>query len=293
MRISFVHIFLSFALLLLSLSGKCQLQDAHKEDHIEVSLRLIGHELLLSVQDSTSRVLPIIWEDSIYGIEFESRFILSTEDLAAIVKRIAEKHQLAKRYIMEVQTMDSNEVVYSFESNQQVASDIIPCGGRNYPKDHYRILFKILEPYPTSEIQPKQLAKNNRWIFIVVGILALLVVCLILLKKRKTKQESGSKENLIKIGLYSFNQNTGELFFKNEKTQLTNKESELLYLLFQNKNTTIERDTILNEVWGDEGDYVGRTLDVFISKLRKKLEADESIKVSNVRGVGYKLIIEN
>ena len=57
-------------------------------------------------------------------------------------------------------------------------------------------------------------------------------------------------------------------------------------------NTTVERDVILNMVWGDEGDYVGRTLDVFISKLRKKLEADSSVKIVNIRGVGYKLVTE-
>jgi DNA-binding response OmpR family regulator len=48
----------------------------------------------------------------------------------------------------------------------------------------------------------------------------------------------------------------------------------------------------LNKVWGDEGDYIGRTLDVFISKLRKKLEADSSIKIVNIRGVGYKLVMD-
>jgi len=57
-------------------------------------------------------------------------------------------------------------------------------------------------------------------------------------------------------------------------------------------NTTVEREVILNIVWGDEGDYVGRTLDVFISKLRKKLEVDSSIKIVNIRGVGYKLVTD-
>jgi DNA-binding response OmpR family regulator len=54
----------------------------------------------------------------------------------------------------------------------------------------------------------------------------------------------------------------------------------------------VERDEILNKVWGDDGDYVGRTLDVFISKLRKKLEADACVKIVNIRGVGYKLVVD-
>jgi DNA-binding response OmpR family regulator len=74
---------------------------------------------------------------------------------------------------------------------------------------------------------------------------------------------------------------------------LTSKEADLLILLHNSVNTGIEREVILNEVWGDEGDYVGRTLDVFISKLRKKLEGDSSVKIVNIRGVGYKLVLNN
>ena len=76
-----------------------------------------------------------------------------------------------------------------------------------------------------------------------------------------------------------------QLFF------IPNKETDLLLLLYKAANTTVERELILNVVWGDEGDYVGRTLDVFISKLRKKLEADSSVKIVTTRGVGYKLVV--
>ena len=65
---------------------------------------------------------------------------------------------------------------------------------------------------------------------------------------------------------------------KAQSIELSSKETDLLFLLFSNENTTLEREHILNVVWGDEGDYVGRTLDGFISKLRKKLEADASVK---------------
>jgi len=67
----------------------------------------------------------------------------------------------------------------------------------------------------------------------------------------------------------------------------------LLSLLYASVNETVNKETLLNKVWGDEGDYVGRTLDVYISKLRKKLESDTSIKLKNIRGVGYKLIVED
>ena len=81
------------------------------------------------------------------------------------------------------------------------------------------------------------------------------------------------------------------LHSKSESTELSGKETELLLLLFNNENKTLEREFILNQVWQDTGEYVGRTLDVFISKLRKKLEADPSLKIINIRGVGYKFVM--
>lgn len=66
----------------------------------------------------------------------------------------------------------------------------------------------------------------------------------------------------------------------------------MLGLLYTNINRNVTREDILQIVWGDEGDYLGRTLDVFISKLRKKLETDPNIKIVNIRGVGYRMVLE-
>ena len=98
--------------------------------------------------------------------------------------------------------------------------------------------------------------------------------------------------NWISLGKYHFDKLNSELILEEQRIELTSKEADLLFLLYETVNTTIERDVLLNKVWGDEGDYIGRTLDVFISKLRKKLEFDERIKIVNVRGVGYKLVMD-
>ena len=65
----------------------------------------------------------------------------------------------------------------------------------------------------------------------------------------------------------------------------------MLDLLYVNLNQTVSREHILQVVWGDEGDYLGRTLDVFISKLRKKLDADSNLKIVNIRGIGYRMVL--
>jgi DNA-binding response OmpR family regulator len=84
-----------------------------------------------------------------------------------------------------------------------------------------------------------------------------------------------------------------ELSHNGKPVELTSKESDLLQLLSHSANDTVDRETILKTVWGDDGDYIGRTLDVFISKLRKKLEADPNVKIANIRGIGYKLIVDS
>ena len=108
----------------------------------------------------------------------------------------------------------------------------------------------------------------------------------------KKRIPSKSDPNLLTLGAYQFDKRNIELIWEQEQIKLTHKEADLLMLLYDSANTTIERDVILNRVWGDEGDYVGRTLDVFISKLRKKLYADPNVKIVNVRGVGYKLVMD-
>ena len=127
--------------------------------------------------------------------------------------------------------------------------------------------------------------------YIAIGILfvPIVVVFLFLWKRRKP---STIDPNLISLGEYHFDKRNTELLINHQRIELTNKEADLLLLLYDAVNTTVEREVILNMVWGDDGDYVGRTLDVFISKLRKKLEGDSNVKIINIRGVGYKLVTE-
>lgn len=74
-----------------------------------------------------------------------------------------------------------------------------------------------------------------------------------------------------------------------EQKKLTKKEAKILLLLAQNKNKVLTRDIVLNSVWGQDDYFVGRSLDVFITKLRKYLKEDESVTINNIHGVGFKL----
>lgn len=94
----------------------------------------------------------------------------------------------------------------------------------------------------------------------------------------------------IQIGEYSFNLTKQSLQFLSENEQLTHREAQLLFYLFEKKNEVLDRTFILNKLWGNDDFFNARSMDVFISKLRKKLKKDKNVQIINVRGFGYKLI---
>ena len=113
-----------------------------------------------------------------------------------------------------------------------------------------------------------------------------LIVRINALLKRNTAPISDE----INIGKYTFNLKKQTLQFNNISEKLTHREANLLYYLVKNKNQVLDRSFILNKLWGDDDFFNARSMDVFITKLRKKLKSDASIQIINVRGYGYKLI---
>lgn len=97
---------------------------------------------------------------------------------------------------------------------------------------------------------------------------------------------------ILPIGKYSFNFPKQQLFFENKEslTLLTHREAHLLFHLYQSKNEVLGRTYILNKLWNNDDFFSARSMDVFISKLRKKLSNDTNVTIVNVRGFGYKLI---
>jgi DNA-binding response OmpR family regulator len=96
----------------------------------------------------------------------------------------------------------------------------------------------------------------------------------------------------VTIGKYSFLATKQELWFDGGLScKLSHRENELLSLLVQNKNQVLDRKAVLLKLWGDDNFFNTRTMDVFITKLRKHLQKDPAIEIINIRGLGYKLIV--
>lgn len=92
------------------------------------------------------------------------------------------------------------------------------------------------------------------------------------------------------IGTYNFEYNRQTLEFHSEVRKLTHREAEILRLLCLSKNKVLERKQVLDRLWGDDNFFNARSMDVFITKLRKYLNNDPNVEILNVRGIGYKLI---
>ncbi|WP_341226403.1 response regulator transcription factor [uncultured Arcticibacterium sp.] len=109
--------------------------------------------------------------------------------------------------------------------------------------------------------------------------------------RRVSKQEPEEVQEEFKIGPYSFNTIDLKLTLNGgESKKLTTKESELLKLFCQNPNKPVSRSYALKLIWGDDSYFNARSMDVYITKLRKHLKADENIKILNLHGEGFKLI---
>ena len=98
--------------------------------------------------------------------------------------------------------------------------------------------------------------------------------------------------DILEVGDYTFDFPKQLLTYRTEDTvQLTHREAHLLFHLIKNKNSVLDRSLILNKLWGTDDFFSARSMDVFISKLRKKLKQDNRIQILNVRGFGYKLTV--
>ena len=99
---------------------------------------------------------------------------------------------------------------------------------------------------------------------------------------------SDTKSNQIVVGNFEFDVANFTLISKSDKVQLTQRESQLLYFFIENKNQILKRETILKAIWGDDDYFMGRSLDVFVSRLRKIFKNNDQILIENIHGVGFR-----
>lgn len=256
---------------------------------VNLALRQTAHQLLKQAGDSTSRIAPIKkTAENTYLVELEHAF--NYNSLPVFLQNSFAEHGVQGKYDVAVWDYDIKELILGYTSSDLSKGENVPCQGREQTAGHFKFTVTFAEP--TS------FWAKNIWIWFVLGGLSALTLAtsayfLFLNKKKKPEiipenDLQTDKTHLIAIGKSVFDIRN-QTFTTDDTTQkLTFREAKLLQLFCEHQNELLDRDFILKAVWEDEGVLVTRTVDVFISRLRKILKHDESLKITNVHSRGYR-----
>ena len=109
--------------------------------------------------------------------------------------------------------------------------------------------------------------------------------------RRRGKPDTSQDQTVFQLGSFSFDYSRQALTRKKQSRKLTPREADLLRLLCLNLNRTVRREDALRQIWNDEGYFAGRSMDVFVSKLRKYLKDDPSVEIMGIHGKGVRLVV--
>lgn len=254
--------------------------------HVEVVLRQVGHQLLLTAGDSVSRILPIKkLDENKYQVSFQNRVGFISDSIIDVVQRTFQKNALANEYIVNLRNCTANETVLAFEINGQTGN-LTPCRGRKMETGCYLVEIEFLKKSGFNYFLLLLL-------LIPVGLLGWYVKESVAKKEEKEKASVADNNDCIQLGKFSFYPTGNFLRIQDKDIVLSGKETKALQIFAQHINEVVERETLMKAIWEEEGIVViSRNVDVLVSKLRKKLSDDDAIKFNNVHGKGYRLVIE-
>ncbi|MFY0593122.1 winged helix-turn-helix domain-containing protein [Roseivirga sp.] len=276
----------SFGVIVLALLVALLFQDSTREEEgfselAKIALRDAGNRLLLSDQDSTSLILPIVkLEAGKFELSFQSHLSFEPSNVVLIIKEAFLRSELPENYIVEVIQCINQEVAYSYKMTSSEHTTIIPCAGRILPENCYSIEVWFKE-------QNSSFLGQQTLLYLLVFVTLAFVISLFYAPKRE--EETRGIQQSDQIGDFRFYPEQNKLIINKKEISLSKKECELLVIFVANANKVVKRDELTKRVWEDKGVIVGRSLDTYVSKLRLKLKDDDSLKLTNVHGVGYKL----
>ncbi|MFD1063034.1 response regulator transcription factor [Winogradskyella litorisediminis] len=223
----------------------------------------------------------------------EKTKILLAEDEAALGQIIKESLETRNFDVLLCEDGQKAYEVYQAESPEVLVLDVMmpKKDGFTLAKEIRKIDDTIPIIFLTAKSQTQDVVEGftiggNDYLKKPFSMEELIVRINNLIGRKKLQKTA----EIISIGDYTFDFPKQLLAYKSEEAiQLTHREAHLLFHLIKNKNAVLDRSLILNKLWGTDDFFSARSMDVFISKLRKKLKYDESLQILNVRGFGYKL----
>ncbi|MCZ4408907.1 winged helix-turn-helix domain-containing protein [Cryomorphaceae bacterium 1068] len=274
--------FLIFAFLCSAIVSDASSADEFS-NKVNLALRQTADALLWHYDDSTTVIPPVSQNGTNeYVLEMKNGF--SYRELPHFLEKAFKDYGIDQPYEIMVRSCETGFLVLGY--NRAAAErDSVACGDRlpDIPCATIHVQFA-----PQESKEKKSLA-GLAWLLVPAAGLG----GIFLFRKKENHSEETTVDEGMKLGNFRFNTKNQKLTLGDQTFELTFRESKLLRYFATHPNKVLNRDEILAAVWEDEGIVVGRSLDVFISRLRKILKADESVTIKTVHGVGYRMEIQN
>lgn len=252
-------------------------------ERVNLALRQSGHQLMTLNGDTKSTIPPVgqLTENE-FTLRLDHPFRYDT--LPYLLSAAFADYDIPSDYQVALKNCETDTLIWGYNLLAVRKRDIA-CLDRE-PTTECGIISVVFEKKPEAFSSKPVLA-------IGMGVLGLLLAVQMFFfpkKARETVEEAAPvNSDVIKIGNTLFDQKNQTVTVNSRQKSLTYRESKLLHFFASQPSQVLEREKILSEVWEDEGVIVGRSLDVFVSRLRKILKDDKTLKISNVHGVGYRL----
>ncbi|MBK8111412.1 MAG: winged helix-turn-helix domain-containing protein [Saprospiraceae bacterium] len=260
-----------------------------KAEKINLALRRTGH-LLLKADGDTTTVIPPVEEvkKGVWRLQLDHHF--AYKDLPEILHSSFMQHGIERNYDVAVIRCNDHKIQAGYNLNDYLVNKEVPCQERetnnncqyievSFQKGQaslsspYQYLWALLTPFAYflwTRFQKRQTNKRTMPPTIPVEMVA------------------ADREPLLQFGAFLLDFTGQKLIHLDAVHNLPYREAKLLHLL-THANQVLERSTIIEKVWADEGVLVGRSVDMFVSRLRKMLKEDATVQIVAVHGIGYRL----
>jgi hypothetical protein len=261
-------------------------ESTHFTEKANLALRRTAHNLLKASGDSTSQIPPVqVINNHTFLIRLEQPF--DYDALPELLQASLKLQQIKQNYNVAVLDCKKGQLHLGYSSLDLLKNDIA-CVGREQAQNCSNIQVTFVDS-SKSPVLPS-------WMY-AVGYVFILGGYVVWHRKSKINQPmptevqdpTAETTDILTIGQTSFSFLHRRLTVVEVSHALTYREAKLLNLFYQRPNQILERDFILESVWQDEGIFVGRSLDVFVSRLRKMLQKDQTVRIATIHGVGYQL----
>lgn len=266
--------------------------DRQFDRRVNLAMRQAADRLLDLAGDTTHPIPPV--EKLIAGeylLRLENDF--DYDSLPAYLEAALAQLGIHEAYNVSVNDCWNNQLILGYDA-QSLKDGQAPCGGREQKTGCYNLMVSF--PLRHQVKNPD----NSTFFWSALAGLAFALIGVFYFKNRKnqptpllsaTPQTTGNS-TMLRFGNSALDPSNLYAVVGGNRQQLTFREAKLLHFFAQHPNQVLEREAILAAVWEDEGIIVGRSLDVFVSRLRKILQKDPSVRLVNVHGVGYRLEVE-